>query len=463
MKIKRITAILLLVIILLGNIASQAHATIGVNDSSVCLKQEKSNTCTLVAMGVVFRRKAILDGNENWSQITENSMKKQGNWPDGLAGSPKFVDKNMGLNMKATSKHIYNMKSNGYERNSNPASTIAALKQELDKHPEGVVLYLFNRISKNKTKWRHAVTLTGYDKSGNFYCADPAKGNGIINLMDSILSNSKRANTNSLEELLSYSVKIWYISSSSNLDSATSSQEISKPNPTPKPVATPVPTPKPVATPAPTPKPECSHKYNDKGYCNQCGKEFYISLSSMSATYEATKDDVPVRNRPYAPEKIIKYLSKGTKVSVVASGKNSVGNLWYKLNDGTWIYSGNLKESTAASAQSAPSSTSIKFELDAVPKGNLKQGKSFSLKGWFRSDSPIVEAQSFILDSNKKVVMKSKVASSTTNNYKIQGYKLDTGLKFGDLKPGGYYLKYYVRDADGDTATWVGDMFYIVK
>ena len=59
--------------------------------------------------------------------------------------------------------------------------------------------------------------------------------------------------------------------------------------------------------------------------------------------------------------------------------------------------------------------------------------------------------------------MQSDAASSTTSNYKIQGYKLDKAMKFNKLSPGGYYLKYYVRDANGDTATWISDMFYIVK
>ncbi len=215
----------------------------------------------------------------------------------------------------------------------------------------------------------------------------------------------------------------------------------------------------------------CSHSYNNRGYCNKCGKEYAISLSSMNATYEAVKNDVPVRNRPYSPDSIIKYLSKGTKVTVVASGKNSVGNLWYKLNNGTWIYSENLTRSSgstssgsssSSSSKPASSSSSIKISLDSYPKGNLKYGKSFSLSGKFTSDCAIVEARAYMLDSNKNVIMEAK-GSSTTSNYYIKGYALDKGMKFGSLKPGGYYLKYYVKDANGDTATWVSDKFYIVK
>ena len=213
----------------------------------------------------------------------------------------------------------------------------------------------------------------------------------------------------------------------------------------------------------------CNHSYNKSGYCSKCNQEYPISLNSMTATtYEAVKNDVPVRNRPYSPEKIIKYLSKGAKVTVVASGKNSIGNLWYKLSDNTWVYSENLTKSSSTSSslsgpQTTTSSTSIRFELESVPKGNLPYGKPFSLKGWFRSDCAIVEARAYILDANKNIVMQSDKASSTTSNYQIQGYKLDNQMQFNKLSPGGYYLKYYVRDANGDTATWISDLFYIVK
>ncbi len=94
------------------------------------------------------------------------------------------------------------------------------------------------------------------------------------------------------------------------------------------------------------PQKACSHSYNSVGHCGKCGQVYPMPVTSLPAkTYEAVKNDVPVRNRPYAPEKIIRSLSKGERVSVVASGKNSQGNLWYKLDNGTWVYSKNLTES----------------------------------------------------------------------------------------------------------------------
>lgn len=95
-----------------------------------------------------------------------------------------------------------------------------------------------------------------------------------------------------------------------------------------------------------TPGPKsCSHSYNSSGYCKNCGQEYPMSVTSMAAaTYEVVKDNVPVRDRPYAPDETIALLPAGTKVTVVASGTNSADNLWYKLDDGTWVYSKNIKE-----------------------------------------------------------------------------------------------------------------------
>lgn len=88
----------------------------------------------------------------------------------------------------------------------------------------------------------------------------------------------------------------------------------------------------------------CDHRYDSRGYCSKCGQEYVMNLACLISptTYEAVKDDVPVRNRPYAPDNIIKSLSKGARVTVVESGKNAAGNLWYKLDDDTWVYSENL-------------------------------------------------------------------------------------------------------------------------
>lgn len=198
----------------------------------------------------------------------------------------------------------------------------------------------------------------------------------------------------------------------------------------------------------------CSHSYGDTGYCTKCKQEFPISLTPVNAVYKTVKKDVPVRNRPYAPEKSVATLAKGAKVTVVASGNNSQGNLWYKLSDNTWVFSGNVEKVSSESP--------IKFSLTTFPNGTLPYGKDFALKGKITSTSALVEVKAYLMDGGGKVLMEAK-GSSTSKNYIIEGYALDKGMKFNKLAPGSYYLKYTVKDKNGNTATWVSNLFKIAK
>ncbi|MCL2839072.1 MAG: hypothetical protein FWE04_08465, partial [Oscillospiraceae bacterium] len=95
--------------------------------------------------------------------------------------------------------------------------------------------------------------------------------------------------------------------------------------------------------PVPQTPPVCTnHNWNDRGFCTRCGAEFRINITAVSGRRYITRDDVPVRARPYAPEAAIRRYNRGRAVNVNGRGRNSQGNIWYRLTDGTWIYSGNL-------------------------------------------------------------------------------------------------------------------------
>ena len=107
--------------------------------------------------------------------------------------------------------------------------------------------------------------------------------------------------------------------------------------------------------------------YSSWGYCTTCGKVFTISLTKMSETYYAVKDSVPVRNRAYSPEPTVRTLAKNEKVTVVGRGKNSQGNLWYRLSDGTWVFSDNLTKDTTNTAPAKPTLTVSKNNVTTSP------------------------------------------------------------------------------------------------
>ena len=73
------------------------------------------------------------------------------------------------------------------------------------------------------------------------------------------------------------------------------------------------------------------------------------------------------RDEPYEVGKIVKHLVKGVKVNVVASFINMYGNLWYKTDEGSWIYGKRLVETPYATVKhQTTKSTSKKVSSDSI-------------------------------------------------------------------------------------------------
>ncbi len=130
--------------------ASTAQEATGVtflelNDSEVFLKQSQAHVCTLTASAMMIRRAAMLSGNEEWKQITEQSIRKNA-WTEGA-----------GLK--------WNFKASGISVTHKSLSSPRELIAMLDKHPEGIVIY--------NSRKPHAILVTDYT-DGVFYCSDPA-------------------------------------------------------------------------------------------------------------------------------------------------------------------------------------------------------------------------------------------------------------------------------------------------
>ncbi len=115
------------------------------NDPAVFLKQSQSRVCTLTSSAMMIRRTAMLMGNEDWQQITEQSIRREA-WSEGS-----------GLKWDFTTYGI------------TVAHKTLASKDELirmlEQHPEGIVIY--------NARKPHAVLVTDYT-DGVFYCSDPS-------------------------------------------------------------------------------------------------------------------------------------------------------------------------------------------------------------------------------------------------------------------------------------------------
>lgn len=117
-------------------------------DVGFYFKQSRGGTCTLASAAMMLRRRAYLDGLNDWVDVTENSVRSTA-WSGGLSHNFTYKSMQVGYGTLPASK----------------AEKTATLIQLLAEHPEGIVLY--------DRSQPHAVLLTDYT-DGVFYCSDPA-------------------------------------------------------------------------------------------------------------------------------------------------------------------------------------------------------------------------------------------------------------------------------------------------
>jgi len=138
-----------LVLLMLFSFCPAAFAADRMEDSRFYSKQQRSRTCTLAAATMMLRRRAYLNGDETFAEITEDKVRKRA-WWDGLSHDFTYNDMTVGYG---------NLPRDEEEKD-------AALIQLLEQHPEGIVVY--DRSEP------HAILLTDYT-DGVFYCSDPAR------------------------------------------------------------------------------------------------------------------------------------------------------------------------------------------------------------------------------------------------------------------------------------------------
>ena len=145
---KRLICLLMTLAFVL-TLAPAAFAADTMQSSRFYSNQERSCTCTLASATMMLRRRAYLDGNADFADITESSVRKKA-WWDGLVHNFTYQDMTVG----------YGTISGEWE--DREAQLIALLAE----HPEGIVAY--DRTTP------HAILLTDYT-DGVFYCSDPAR------------------------------------------------------------------------------------------------------------------------------------------------------------------------------------------------------------------------------------------------------------------------------------------------
>lgn len=152
------------------------------------LTQAGSRTCTLCSSTMMLRSCLYINGDERWQQVTEDAVGVAAWTSDGLYWNWSFTVDDNTLSVAQTGC---------------AGITAEKLKEVLDNHPEGIVLYCGGSAP-------HAVFLTDCD-GDTFYCADPAWGYSgqRIPLEDSLLGDRHGSQSNILSAVSAY----WYIAS----------------------------------------------------------------------------------------------------------------------------------------------------------------------------------------------------------------------------------------------------------
>lgn len=137
--------------VFVSGVAAVPAFAMDVNDSAVFLTQAGSDTCTLCSTTMMLRRRAILNGDEKWSEITEDTVAACGWSWEGMLWDFNF-----------DGMHVVRAEFGGSHE-----ERVDYLKSLLDSHPEGIALY--NGDSP------HAVLATDYI-GDIFFCVDPVDG-----------------------------------------------------------------------------------------------------------------------------------------------------------------------------------------------------------------------------------------------------------------------------------------------
>ncbi len=188
---KKITSLFLTLTMLLSLVVMPAKTAfaVSIDDSSVVLKQPKgSDTCTYFSAAMMLRRKAILNGNSNWSSITGDSVRSIARYS---GGGMKNEFTYAGMNVKAGTF------------SGNASNKKQQLISLLNAHPEGVVIYMYG-----SGLYTHAILATSYT-NGTVYVADSVHylPKAIIPITDAYLTGSTQ------DERIGNLKKYWYIDS----------------------------------------------------------------------------------------------------------------------------------------------------------------------------------------------------------------------------------------------------------
>ena len=139
---------------------------------------------------------------------------------------------------------------------------------------------------------------------------------------------------------------------------------------------------------------KCTHAYSG-GICKDCGYEYPLTVTAVaSVPFQVTNTDgAPIMSRPYSNNATtVRTEKKGAVLTIIGKTTNQAGNLWYQVNDGNWVYSGNIAQrfTVTYNANGGSNAPAAQYFLKGKTL-TLSSGKpiwpGYTFKGWGTSAS----------------------------------------------------------------------------
>lgn len=211
---------------------------------------------------------------------------------------------------------------------------------------------------------------------------------------------------------------------------------------------------------------ECEHSYetlksvsgdySHAAVCKKCGYVFHVEETKSYGTYVAIEGGKSICTAPYEDGRTDTKTIKDREYSIAAYTINAYGNRWYKVVDGYWIYSDWLQPKSEGR-------TNIQLS-DLTTPGTLKQGSGSHISGTITSSkSPLKMVYAKIVRADGANTGIDAYARNIGNlSFSVYNSDVDSGLTFGKLAPGEYYIYYEATAEDGTKETESTSTFKVI-
>lgn len=146
----------------------------------------------------------------------------------------------------------------------------------------------------------------------------------------------------------------------------------------------------------------------------------------------------------------------GDTLTAIGYSKNKHGNIWYYLDDETYIYGGNV------TIQDYLSTASISGA--SAPSGDLPYGRAYGLAGKITSSgNKLIKITATVKNSNGGTVLTK--TDNIKGMYSLENSKLDQAMTFNTLERGSYTYEVSVEESvdDGTKCVSIQTVLYTGK